>query len=73
MYTVNFDELIPNGILFSIKDIDNLGIIKSDMMKKLIYNRAITVVKIGSKNFIARETLISYLSDNVIPALTDIC
>ncbi len=68
MNTINFEELIPTGILFSIKDIDNMGLIKSDMLKKLIYNRAITVVKLGSKNFIARNTLIAYLEANTIPA-----
>ena len=68
MKTINFEELIPKGVLFSIKDISNMGIIKSDMLRKLIYNRAITVVKLGSKNFIARDTLITYLESNTIPA-----
>lgn len=66
---IDFEELIPNGVLFSIKDINNMGLIKSDMLRKLIYNRAITVVKIGSKNFIARTTLIDYLKENTIPAI----
>lgn len=68
MCAINFEELIPTGVLFSIKDINNMGIIKSDMLRKLIYNRAITVVKLGSKNFIARNTLIDYLEANTIPA-----
>ena len=72
MKLINFEELIPSGVLFSIKDINNMGIIKSDMLRKLIYNRAITVVKLGTKNFIARDTLISYLEDNTIPASADI-
>lgn len=66
---IDFEELIPNGVLFSIKDIDDMGLIKSDMLRKLIYNRAITVVKLGSKNFIARITLIDYLNKNTIPAI----
>jgi len=68
MDILNLETLIPTGILFSIKDIENMGVIKSDMLKKLIYNRAITVVKIGSKNFIARDTLINYLKKNIVPA-----
>ena len=68
MNIINFEELIPTGVLFSIKDINNMGIIKSDMLRKLIYNRAITVVKLGSKNFIARNILIDYLEANTIPA-----
>ena len=69
MQEINFDKLIPAGILFSIKEIDNMRLIKEDMLRKLIYNRGITVVKIGSKNFIARDTLIAYLEANTIPAI----
>ena len=64
----NYDELIPQGVLFSIKQIDEMGIIKSDMLKKLLYNREIEVVKIGKKNFISRIVLINYLIANTIPA-----
>ena len=60
----NYDELIPQGILFSIKQIDEMGIIKSDMLKKLLYNREIEVVKIGKKNFISRTVLVNYLEEN---------
>ena len=63
-----FDNIIPQGVLFSIKQIDEMQIIKSDMLKKLIYNRAIEVVKLGAKNFISRTALITFLADNTIPA-----
>ena len=65
----NYDELLPKGILFSIKEIDDLGLIKSDMLKKLIYNREIEVVKVGTKNFISRSVLILFLKKNTLPAL----
>lgn len=65
----NYDELLPKGILFSIKEIDDMGLIKSDMLKKLIYNREIEVVKIGTKNFISRSVLILFLKNNTLPAL----
>lgn len=64
----NFEELIPDVVLLSIKDINDLKIIKSAMMKKLIYNREIEVVKLGKKNFISKLALISYLESNTIPA-----
>ena len=57
----DFDKLIPQGILFSIKQINDMNLIKSDMLKKLIYQRAIEVVKIGTKNFISRTALIAFL------------
>lgn len=65
----NFEELLPQGILFSIKDIDAINLIKSDMLKKIIYNREIEVVKIGKKNFISRSALIDYLTKNTFKAV----
>ncbi len=68
MITTDYNTLIPEGILFSIRQIDDMIIIKSDMLKKLIYNKEIEVVKLGKKNFISRVALISYLQANTIPA-----
>jgi len=68
----DFEKLIPQGVLFSIKQINDMNLIKSDMLKKLIYQRAIEVVKLGSKNFISRTALISYLEANTIPAIAEI-
>jgi hypothetical protein len=62
----NYDELIPKRILFSIKEINDLGIIKSDMCKKLLSNRELEVIKLGKKNFILRSEIIRYLEDNTI-------
>lgn len=67
MITTNYNELIPNGLLFSIKEIDEMNLIKSDMLKKIIYNREIEVVKIGKKNFISKQALIAYLEANTVP------
>lgn len=62
----NYDDLIPKKVLFSIKEINDLGIIKSDMCKKLIYKKEIEVVKIGKKNFISRSEIIKYLEFNTL-------
>jgi len=64
----NYEELIPEGILFSIRQINDIGLIKSDLLKKLIYSHKIEVVKLNSKNFISRSALISYLELQTIPA-----
>ena len=66
-----FDDIIPQGILFSIKEINDMNLIKSDMLKKLIYNSEIEVVKIGKKNFVSRTALIAYLEANTITVKTD--
>ena len=65
--SIDFNTLIPEGLLFSIKEIDNMKLIKKDMLRKIILNNGITVVKIGSKNFVDRQTLIRYLESCVIP------
>lgn len=67
--TTNYEDLIPKQILFSIKEINDLGIIKSDMCKKLLYKNAIECVKLGTKNFITRAELIRYLKSRTISAL----
>jgi len=64
----DFEAIIPHGILFSIKQINDMNLIKSDMLKKLIYKREIEVVKVGRKNFISRTALIAFLKANTIPA-----
>ncbi|QOY51363.1 DNA-binding protein [Candidatus Sulfurimonas baltica] len=64
----NFDELLPAGILFSIKTINDMSLIKSDLLKKLIYSQKIEVTKLNSKNFISRTALVAYLEANTIPA-----
>jgi hypothetical protein len=64
----NFEELLPEGILFSIKQINDMGLIRSDLLKKLIYTHKIEVTKLNSKNFISRSALVSYLQANTIPA-----
>ncbi len=65
----NFQDLIPQRVLFSIKEISDLGIIKSDLCKKLILNRKIEVIKLGNKNFISRVELIRYLQVNTISTI----
>ena len=65
----NFEEIIPKKVLFSIKEISDLGIIKSDLCKKLIFNRKIEVIKLGNKNFISRVELIRYLQVNTISTI----
>lgn len=65
----NFEELLPQGILFSIREINDIGLIKSDLLKKLIYSQKIEVTKLNSKNFISRTALIDYLTKNTFKAI----
>ncbi|WP_148624677.1 DNA-binding protein [Aliarcobacter cryaerophilus] len=63
-----YDMLIPQGVLFNLKEIEDMKIIKIDMAKKLIYNNELEVVKIGKKIHISRTELIRFLVDNTIKA-----
>lgn len=67
MTKADYNLLIPNQILFSIKEIDEMNLIKSDMLKKLIYRGEIEVVKIGKKNFFSKVALVAYLESNTVP------
>uniref|UniRef100_UPI004047FABE DNA-binding protein n=1 Tax=Aliarcobacter sp. TaxID=2321116 RepID=UPI004047FABE len=63
-----YDMLIPQGVIFNLKEIEEMKIIKIDMVKKLVYNGKFEVVKIGSKIHISRTELIRFLVDNTIKA-----
>lgn len=62
----DYEELIPKRILFNLKEIEEMGAIKSDMMKKIIKEGNIEIVKIGNKTHVSRSELIRYLKDNTI-------
>lgn len=62
----DYDKLIPQGVLFNLRQVEEMQIIKVDMAKKLILHGEIEVVKIGKKLHISRSVLIDYLVKNTI-------
>lgn len=64
----NYNDLIPDGVLFNLKEVEDMNLLKIDMAKKLISKGKFEIVKIGSKIHIPRTELIRYLSDNTISA-----
>jgi len=66
----NYDEIIPQGILFNLKQVQEMNIIKVDMAKKLISKGELEFVKIGNKLHLSRAVLIRYLEDNTIEAVS---
>ncbi|WP_419678491.1 DNA-binding protein [Aliarcobacter lanthieri] len=66
--SIDYNLIIPNKILFNLKEIEEIGLIKMDMAKKLVYNGYLEVVKIGNKLHISRKELIRYLEANTYPA-----
>lgn len=67
----NYDEIIPYGVLFNLKEVEEMRIIKVDMAKKLILKGEIEFVKIGNKIHLSRTVLIRYLIENTIKAYED--
>ncbi|WP_151900544.1 DNA-binding protein [Sulfurimonas hydrogeniphila] len=64
--TTNYTDLIPNKVLFNLREIDDLGIIKMDMAKKLISKGILETVRVGTKIHVSRAVLIKYLEDNTV-------
>jgi hypothetical protein len=62
----DYNALLPQRILFNLKEVEELGIIKVDMAKKLINNRELEIVKIGNKIHISRMELVRYLDENTL-------
>ncbi len=65
----NYDSILPQGVIFNLKDIDSSGIIKINMMKKLVLKKQIEFIKIGRKVHIARSELIRYLESRTVRAV----
>ena len=63
-----YDLLVPQGVIFNLKEIEEMRILKTDMAKKLIYNNELEIVKIGKKIHISRTELIRFLIDNTVGA-----
>lgn len=64
----DFKELIPKRILFNLKEVEELGILKVDMAKKLIAKGKLEFVRVGNKLHLSRSEIIRYLENNLIPA-----
>jgi hypothetical protein len=65
--TSSYEELIPkNAILFNLRQVEEMGLIKVDMAKKLIAKRKLEIVKVGSKIHISRLEIVRYLKENTI-------
>jgi len=68
MTTTSYDDLIPKGVLFNLKEIEDMRLIKVDMAKKLISNGELEFVKIGNKIHLSRAVLVKYLEENTVYA-----
>ena len=65
----DFNTIIPQGVLFNLKEIEGMNIIKIDMAKKLVLIKQLEVIKVGRKIHISRAELIRYLESRTVRAL----
>ncbi len=66
--TTNYQDLLPQGIIFNLKQIEEFSILKVSMAKKLIHNGELESVKVGNKIHISRTELIRFLEENTVQA-----
>ncbi len=66
--TTNYQDLLPQGIIFNLKQIEEFSILKVSMAKKLILLGQLESVKIGNKIHISRTELIRFLEENTVQA-----
>ena len=56
-------------MMHSIKGINEKYGISIPMLKKLVSNKMVTVVKVGTKNFIKESDIEKYIEDNTVKAI----
>ena len=64
----DYNTLLPEGLIFSLREIELMKLIKVSTLKKMIQQGKIEKILILSKNFISRHVLIDYLEKNTIEA-----
>ena len=60
----DYNKLIPDGVLFSLVEVQEMKLLKVPTAKKMIDRGLLEVVRIGKKLHISRAELIRYLEDN---------
>lgn len=67
MHLTDYNEIIPDGVLFPLSEIEDMKLLKVSTAKKLIYAGTIECVKIGKKIHISRTELIRFLEERTVP------
>lgn len=63
---MDLDNTLPKQIMFSLRDLQDIGFMKISTMKKFITQGDIAAVKIGTKLFILRDEVLRYFNDNIV-------
>jgi len=63
---VDIEKSLPKQIMFSLRDLQNIGFMKVSTLKKFINQGDINAVKVGAKFFILRDEVIRYFDENIV-------
>ena len=66
MQTTNFEEILPNLVLFNLKQLEDIGVFKIPTAKKLINQGKLEAIKIGAKFHITKAEVIRYLTERIV-------
>lgn len=66
MKTNSYDTLLPCGVVFNLREIEDMNFIKIPMSKKLIARGELQAIKIGNKTHVSRDELLRFLESNTI-------
>ena len=68
MQTQNkYEDMLPNSrLMYSLREIEERGLIKVSMQKKLLSQGLLESIKVGTKHFITRVEILRYLVANTV-------
>jgi hypothetical protein len=64
--TKNLEEILPNLVLFNLKQLEDFGVVKTPTAKKLINQGKLEAIKIGAKLHITKAEVVRYLTDRTV-------
>lgn len=63
---MSIENTLPKQIMFSLRDLQDIGFMKISTLKKFIVQGDIEAVKVGAKLFILRDEVIRYFNDQIV-------
>lgn len=66
MKIMSIENTLPQQIMFSLRELQDIGFIKISTAKKFINQGDIEAVKVGVKLFILRDEVIRYFNEQIV-------
>ena len=62
---MSIENTLPKQIMFSLRELQDIGFMRISTLKKFIGQGDIEAVKVGAKLFILRDEVIRYFNENI--------